>query len=595
MVRNRRPTTDSGTVVLHMLLLIAFIVLLLTGLRIASDDPLAPWVVVFDPVLPVENLWFRHLVAAVVLMSTLSAYAVYIIRARLTARVRLDRPRLSGLLRSGGTRWAGLHVLAFWGLIGSLLVEVGTGCALFFGYGAPHMALHFWATWSCLGFVALHIALQAAMGGLAQLARIFRPSALVVAPPPPDLAELLAEQLGRQAEAAVRRPSAAAPDASVRQSPKLYAHPAATAAVALLMIGAVAVGAEQATRPVLKVIDISSAEAPVLDGDLSDPVWSKATPVSVLTTQGGDFGGSGESLVEIRAVHDGEFIYFAFTWNDPTRSLKHLPLVKSAAGWHVAQTAHDRGAETLFHEDKFAVLFARPSVPLIGAAIHLSASPSADKPSSSTGRGLHYTQGGIVDVWQWRASHHGVTGHIDNCHFGGPAEPTVEQVDGRARYTGGFALDPGPQAYRSNAEPLQSASASATILPWRLPRDLQATTRALGRLTGNADESESEGARWWMTEAESMAYTTAADSQIPVGAVIPGIIMHDQVPSDRTTVRGVARWAAGRWTLEVARRIYTGSAYDIPIKTGTLMWVAAFDHSETRHTRHLRPFRLEIK
>ncbi len=64
--------------------------------------------------------------------------------------------------------------------------------------------------------------------------------------------------------------------------------------------------------------------------------------------------------------------------------------------------------------------------------------------------------------------------------------------------------------------------------------------------------------------------------------------------TSRDSIRGVARWAAGRWTLEVARRIYTGSQYDVPIKTGTLMWVAAFDHSEKRHTRHLRPFRLEV-
>ena len=119
--------------------------------------------------------------------------------------------------------------------------------------------------------------------------------------------------------------------------------------------------------------------------------------------------------------------------------------------------------------------------------------------------------------------------------------------------------------------------------------------RALGRVNDTSLQSESEGARWWMGDTDTVPYSAAADAALPVGTVIPGILMHDAKPVDRTAVRGAARWASGRWTLEVARRLYTGSAYDIPMKSGILMWVAAFDHSETRHTRHLRPFRLEIE
>ena len=594
MARKRRPTTDSGTVVLHLALLCSFVVVLFTGLRIASDDPVAPWLAILDPILPVENLWFRHLIAALVLTATLSGYVVYIVRARLTARIRLDSPRLAGLRRRGQTRFAALHAIAYWGLMLSLLIEIVTGTALFFGAGGVHLSVHFWAMWGCLLCVGLHIGLQAAMGGIAQLSRIFRPSPLVVAPPPPDLAELLADQLSRN-------------QASRGKSHhgQINAHPIATAFAAMVAVSAFAVGAEQTTRPELRVGLIKQSEAPLLDGDSSDPVWTRASPVTVLTTQGGDFGGSGQSVVEIRAVHDGEFIYFAFMWDDPTRSLKHLPLVKASDGWHVAKTNHDIGAETRFHEDKFAVLFAPSSLPLIGAAIHLAVAPNAQKPSSSTGRGLHYTDGPIADVWQWRASHQGYGGHIDNCYFGGLAEPTSEQLEGRARYSGGFALDPGSAAYKANTAPARvvnnmvpprdGVQSSDIVLPLRLPRDIAATTRGLGRVSDTTAQSESEGARWWMAEAETAPYTPAGDAALPVGTVIPGIIMDDAPRVDRASVRGAARWAAGRWTLEVARRLYTGSAYDTPIKTGVLMWVAAFDHSETRHTRHLRPFRLEIE
>lgn len=585
MARTRRPTTDSGTVVIHLALLVAFAVLLFTGLRIASDDPNALWLAALDPVLPVENLWYRHLVAALIMMATLAAYTVYILRARLGARIRLDRPRMSGILRAGAPRVAGLHALVYWGLILSLAVEIVTGAALFLDFGEPHLSLHLTATWVSLGCVLLHVLLQAAMGGVAQLTRIFRPAPLVVAPPPPDFAELLAEQLARKT-------APSPPDRSIT----LNAHPIANGIAAAIAVGLLAAGAEVGTRPELHVRLIAPSDAPVLDGDLSHPVWMKTKPVSVLTSQGGDFGGSGESLVEIRAVHDGEFIYFAFTWTDPTRSLKHLPLVKTQDGWHVAQTEHDKADETRFHEDKFAVLFAPASLPLIGAAIHLSVAPRSDRPPGSTGRGLHYTSGFIADVWQWRASHEGFSGHIDNCHFGGAPPPTPEQSSGRARYAGGFALDPGqPVAYFSNVQGEAAKSSADRILPARLPRDVAAMSRALGRLSDSSTESESEGSRWWMTESESVPFSVATDAAIAAGTVIPGIVMRDAQPNERASVRGVGRWAAGRWTLEISRRLYTGSAYDLPMKTGILMWVAAFDHSETRHTRHLRPFRLEIE
>ena len=584
MARTRRPTTDSGTVVLHFVLVISFVVLVATGLRIASDDPMATWLSAFDRVLPMENLWFRHLVAALVLSATLAGYITYIVRARLTARVRLDGPRLAGLRRRGSAHYASLHALAYWGLMLSLMTEVVTGTALFLGSGQPVLAIHLWATATCLLFVALHIGLQAAIGGLKQLARIFRPSALVIAPPPPDLAELLADQLSQAKDA---KPNV--------RSTTLNAHPIANAMAVMGALGFIALGVENTTRPELRVRLIARAEAPQLDGDLSDPVWTKAIATSVLTTQGGDFGGDGQSFVDVRAVHDGEFIYFAFTWTDPTRSLKHLPLVKTTDGWHVAQTDHDKADENRFHEDKFAVLFTPPSLPLIGAAIHLAVTPSSAKPASTTGRGLHYTLGSIADVWQWRASHQGFVGHVDNCHIGGLKDPTPDQASGRQRYMGGFALDPGTPAYHANTQSDGEKTSDERVFPKRLPRDLAATIRALGRVSDTSAQSESEGARWWMTEAESAPYSAVADAVIPVGTVIPGIVMHDLVGDDQASVRGVARWAAGRWTLEVARRLYTGSPYDIPMKTGILMWVAAFDHSETRHTRHLRPFRLEIE
>jgi hypothetical protein len=98
-----------------------------------------------------------------------------------------------------------------------------------------------------------------------------------------------------------------------------------------------------------------------------------------------------------------------------------------------------------------------------------------------------------------------------------------------------------------------------------------------------------------MTEAESLAYSAALDANLPVGSVIPGVILSGEFSGDRADVRCAARWASGRWSLEVARRLDTGSPVDVALASGVFMRVAAFDHSQIRHTRHVRPIRLEVE
>jgi len=98
-----------------------------------------------------------------------------------------------------------------------------------------------------------------------------------------------------------------------------------------------------------------------------------------------------------------------------------------------------------------------------------------------------------------------------------------------------------------------------------------------------------------MTEQESAPYSAALDARIPIGTVIPGVIVAGEFSGDRADVLCAARWASGHWALEVARRLDTHSEYDVPIKSGVFMRVAACDHSQIRHTRHVRPIRLEVE
>ncbi len=341
-----------------------------------------------------------------------------------------------------------------------------------------------------------------------------------------------------------------------------------------------------------------SGGIPTIDGETSDRVWRTIPPLDVLTENGGNFDGTGETTISIRAVHDETRAYFLFIWNDPTRSLKQLPLRKMDGSWRLLHDGYEIGDEHAYNEDKLAVLLTRLDTILAGdTTFHAGVRPLADEPPARAGRGLHYTthDGLFTEVWEWKATSTNASHHCDDDYFGRPVSATAAQRAGLSSYRGGFAHDPGTADYHNNFATSQPDDYADGVLPRRLPKDLNATTTTLGRVDLNPDFGESEGARWYMTEAESVPYSTERDRLIPNGAVIPGVVISGEYSGNRADVECVGHWAAGKWALEVTRRLNVAGPYDVPIQTGTYMRVAAFDHAQIQHTRHVRPIRLELQ
>lgn len=647
-IRKRR--TDYGTIILHWMLAASLLVALLSGLRIATEAPDRTWINLLDAVLPRSTVWTAHMPAAVVLVTVAVAYAIYISLSGLARRIRLDRVRILGLFGNRQARWGTVNVLLYWIFFLTLLLQLTTGGLLYFGWTENTIiTLHWFGTWMILVYSALHVLAHWASGGKPQLLRIFRPAPL--APPPPrldpvELLVLLAERTdAREREVAHALPSSSAdlaPHATPRRAsptggpkpqrqsdaarkdrpasprssdpatapvdragsrarqrgPMLQANPFMVA-VSIAMIGAFfLVTIDRKTVDTLHVRRVAATDVPVLDGDTSDPVWRTTPPLSVITGQGGNFDGTGETTIEVRAVHDDTRAYFLFTWDDPTRSLKQLPLIKKADGWHLLHDGYEVGDEHSFSEDKFSVLLTTLDGILAGdLTFHAGSQPIADKPRTLSGRGLHYISGAIAyaDVWEWKATSTGPSGWMDDDHFGPPLEATEAQSQGMMPYHGGFEPDPGTANYADNFPPRPPDGYDKPLTPRRLPKDLRATLAAMGTIDLDPNHGESEGARWFMTEAESVPYSPELDARIPAGTVIPGVIISGTFSGDRADVRCAARWAAGRWALEVTRRLDTQSKYDVPIRTGTYMRLAAFDHSQIRHTRHVRPIRLEVE
>lgn len=627
----RQRKTDYGTIILHWVFVAAFAVALVSGLRIAAESPERTWINLFDIVLPRDSVWLIHMQAAVVLVAVAIGYIVYLVRSGLGRRVQLDKVRLRGLFGRGQARLSALIALMYWVFFITMTVLLVSGGLLYFGFysGYDVAMLHWVGTWVILAFVVLHVLTQYKSGGAAQLLRIFRPAPLPAPPPRLDAVELL----GMLAEQSARAPKAAAPEAPPEptphplqprpgmrrdrerpaqphsrpksgtarsRNPTLQANAFVVATAAAMTGASLLVATDRLTVDTVQVRRINAADAPKLDGDTSDRAWRGVKPFSLLTGEGGNFDGKGEARIEIRAVHDGTFAYFLFTWQDSTRSLKQLPLVKEADGWHLLHSGYQIGDEYQYNEDKFSVLLTTSDVTLAGGrTFHPGPKPVAGAPATLSGRGLHFTGGGYADVWQWKATSGGPSGWMDDTHFGPPLDPTPMQAANIVPYKGGFAPDPGAANYRDNftveADPAGGGRRGRLIAPLRLPKQAEVTTAALGAIDLDPDHGESDGARWFMTEQESMPYSSDADAKIAIGTVIPGVIVAGEFSGDRADVRCAARWASGYWALEVKRRLDTGSQFDIPIKSGVFMRVAAFDHSQIRHTRHVRPIRVEVE
>jgi hypothetical protein len=616
----RRRKTDYGTIILHWVLVGATGVALVTGLRIATETPERGWINCFDLVLPRDGIWMWHMQAATVLVTVALAYTIYVIKSGLSRRVALDKTRLRGLFGRKQTRWGAFSVVLTWGFFVAMLALITSGGCLYFGVYAGYTAaaVHWYATWLVFVFAGLHIVTHYKLGGASQLLRIFRPQQVPAPAPKLDAIELLTmlvEQsegsnsstagasLAPRDQTGPRHPAAAPRRAIItgrrvahRRNVSVQANPFVVAAAVAITGALLLVGSDRLSVDALRISRIAPSDAPVLDGDTSDRVWRSVKPFSVLTNSGGNFDGTGESRVEIRAVHDGTWAYFLFTWQDPTRSLKQLPLVKKADGWHVLHNGYEIGDEHEFNEDKFSVLLTTSTVTLAGdRTFHAGPQPVSGAPATKTGRGLHFTtNGSYADVWEWKATSGGPSGWMDDAHFGPPQDPTPAQTANVVPYRGGFAPDPGSANYTDNFVAAGGPS-DGLVTPRRLPRDIAATRAAMGAVVLDPDVGESDGARWFISDAESVPYSPELDRDIPEGTVIPGVVLNGDFIGDRADVRCAARWASGHWSLEVARRLDTHSEYDVALKTGTFMRVAAFDHSQIRHTRHIQPIRLEVE
>ena len=551
--RRRWHRVDAPTALLHWAVALLVLLSLATGFRIGADMPQALWAQRMATLAPQGEVLFWHIASASLLAAAAAGYAVFLVRAGLTRRVAIDAERLQALRSTARpARWRALNVLIYWLAFALLFAAAATGVLMYAGLGrmAPSTiaALHRAIAWSFTAYVALHVTAQVSAAGWSAL-----PAMLV-----PRFA---------------------------------HGRAAAVALVALCVAGAAIYAVDALTVTPLRIVRV--ADPPLLDGNPSDAAWQQAEAVTIQTHGGANLV-DGDAPVTVRAVVHGSRAYFLFEWPDATRSQKHHPLLKTAAGWRLVQQGFDHEDEEAYYEDKFAVMLARGSRFAALRAAHLGPHPLEGRPGASGKRGLHYTtDGSIVDVWHWQSVRTNPLGQAEDDHFGPPGPPRDTFTE---RYAGGYSLDPAKVGGAMlNWKNLLAGTAARRldggVVPRFLPTD-PATLKQLGHV--DLDPAASDDGKWWLTAHQVSPYTPQLDAMYPVGTVVPSVVQRGPMQGDRGDVSAVGTWSNGWWRLEMSRELDAGSAYDVAIGNDTFVWVAVFDHTQTRHSRHLRPLRIEL-
>jgi hypothetical protein len=594
MRRKSKLRTDIGTILLHWWLVATLVISTLSGLRFAVDMPDTGYLKAIEPFLPADQIWIIHVLSGVSVMALVASYPIYLAATGLGRRIWLDRARLSALAVPGSARWGAINVILYWILFSCLVGQVVTGVLMHRGFGGALVHIHLLLTWLIAGYAVVHVLAHFAFGGFRQLIRVFRPSRVPNPAPAPF-------SVGA---AAARTPAS---NGLLRGGVVL-----SMTALAGITVGGGYICYDRMSRDTLQVVKVPKSFNRRLLADLSDPIW-RVPPLVIRTNQGVNFDGTGATSIEIRAVHDGDFITFGFVWDDPTRSLKHTPLMKKPDGWHalVTQPQEQRDAslaakekfakptmvnfEDTLAEDKFSIMVTNVEKPFGPGAFHPGAKPLAEMPPSSSGRGLHYTEdGSSVNLWLWHADGSN-SNRCENNRIGPPAQPTSSENRGNSPYKGGYVSDRAEATVIENYAPTMPRDLSVPVTPRRLPLYIQPARAITNAAELNPDYGDGENSHWWISEEESVPYSAELDAQVPIGSVVPGVIAPGPRPATPRDVYCQAHWAAGRWTLLVRRRLNTGMRDDVSISGNTYMWVAAFDHTFANHTRHIRPIRLELR
>lgn len=300
-------------------------------------------------------------------------------------------------------------------------------------------------------------------------------------------------------------------------------------------------------KDVLEAVKVKTP--PKLDGKM-DAAWKKARPLTIKVIDGANLPG-GETDVTLRAVYTKDMVYFLAQYKDATQSFRRSPWQKQADGtWKKLKDPNDKGGDNnLYYEDKF------------GWAWNLS-SPDFEKQGCAsachTGEGKPYGNkytekaGERLDMWHLKSVRTGSLGQVDD----GYVDDTRHDKE------------KSPGAGRKNDPKTGGGYNDNQTDDKKMPKFA---------LKGNKPASP-----YWIVDAEKEPFD---DTKYKAGDEVPGILVAP-FEGDRGDVAVSMKWEKGMWTIEFARKLVTGSEFDVQfsdLKKAYPFGIAVFDNAQVRH------------
>jgi hypothetical protein len=258
----------------------------------------------------------------------------------------------------------------------------------------------------------------------------------------------------------------------------------------------------------LTLTAIKVDKAPALKAEMIR-AWEVPAKITVPTHYDGTTAGP---TVELRALHDGEYIYVMARWKDDTRSTTKAAWEHKDGKWQAAKGDEDR----------------------IAIAINGNVEGFAEEGCAKL---CHYGEMGTgdekqhADLWHWKAARGGLNGHADDQNFNGGEK--------------GRADDAGKSAYESNA----NAEKTAPKWVWK-------------------DDADRKGA----FTAET-AVDLPAEFKTDAGYTVPSNRLRTPDQS-RGDIECAAEHKDGWWTVVFKRKLDTGNADDSVLNVGEIAHIA---------------------
>ena len=335
-------------------------------------------------------------------------------------------------------------------------------------------------------------------------------------------------------------------------------------AIATALLGACATKEEAATPNVLVAVKVSAP--PTLDGTAIDAAWAAAKPISVELAEGANFGGKGTTKATLKAVYSGDMVYFLLQYADPTNSIRRGPFQKQADGsWIKLKDPKDTGGDdNVYYEDKFAMIWnidnSMKNFEKRGCAV------ACHEGEQGKPYGNKYTgsEGQIGDMWHMKGMRTGPLGNVDDQYV------DHTRFDAKASPNAGRKSDPGGPEYK-----------------------------AFGLVNGKPEFMNKDGKP---TNAGGTVYIVDGnqvpfdDSKFKAGDEVASFFIYP-LKGDRADIKVSMRWNNGMQTAEIARKLTTGSKFDVQfsdLKAQYGFGVAAFDNAQVRHAVHYDPLYLRF-